>query len=306
MRAPVRASSTWGNHRGGLSTPSLSSKFTAVPAGLYQQSLVKAEPFSSSALDLKEASSMASQSPEHLESLKKHLSYDTLDALRNFWFEHLTDDSSRVIPARDMMKRCAEFSPALEAIRTAGVASAQEILSIAQPRNALDWLSLVILLDQIPRNSYRGDRASICFTYFDPLAQELSLGAIEQGLPDEAPEIRWVFSHRSWFYLPLMHSEDLAAHDKAASEYDLMNKDILSLTEGSGGADPYEKKAREAVQADPEAAKTLGKTNQAFEEKHRAIIARFGRYPHRNKALGREPRPEETEFLENGGDTFGS
>ncbi|KAJ4268854.1 hypothetical protein NW762_002924 [Fusarium torreyae] len=261
---------------------------------------------------------MGSQPTKNLDSLKEYLTHDKLEALQNFWFEHLPQGASRVVVAPEYQKRwffsdkqfddvCVnQFSPILEAMRNAGVTSAQEIVSIAQPRSPLDWLSLVILLDQIPRNSYRGDKASICFTYFDPLALQLSLEAIKQGIPDQAPEIRWVFSHRNWFYMPLMHSEDLSAHKKAMSEFERMNQDILSLMEGTGGADEYEKKAREAVQADPETAKTVGQTNRAFEEKHLVIIEKFGRYPHRNKALGREPRPEETEFLENGGDTFGS
>lgn len=178
-------------------------------------------------------------------------------------------------------------------------------MSIAQPRNPLDWLSLIILLDQITRNSYRGDKASMCFTCFDPLALQLSLQAIKRGIPDTAPEIRWVFSHRSWFYMPLMHSEDLPTHTKAGLEFEQMNQDILSLLDGTGGADEYEKRARDVVQADPEAAMKMGETNREFEEKHLMIIKKFGRYPYRNQALGREPTPEETGFLQNGGDTFG-
>lgn len=104
--------------------------------------------------------------------------------------------------------------------------------------------------------------------------------------------------------MPLMHSEDLSVHDQAVSAFTRLNEDILSLTEGTGGADEYEKKAREVVQADPDTAKRVGEMSLQFEERHRVIIEKFGRYPHRNKALGREMRPEETEFLENGGDTF--
>ncbi|KAF4945151.1 hypothetical protein FGADI_12160 [Fusarium gaditjirri] len=260
---------------------------------------------------------MGSQT-KNLDGLKEHLTHGKLDELRNFWFEHIPEGPSRIIAPQELQKRwffsdkefdnvcVTRFSPILEAIRNAGVTSAHELLSVAQPRNSLDWLGLIILLDQIPRNSYRGEKSSICFTYFDPLAQQVSLEAIKQGIPDKAPEIRWVFSHRNWFYMPLMHSEDRSAHNKAVAAFDQMNQDILSLTEGTGGADEYERKAREVVQADPEAAKAVGEMNKVFEEKHRVIIERFGRYPHRNKALGREATPEEVEFLESGGDTFGS
>lgn len=42
-----------------------------------------------------------------------------------------------------------------------------------------------------------------------------------------------------------------------------------------------------------------------FEKRHKVIIERFGRYPHRNEAMGREATPEEVEYLKNGGETFG-
>ncbi|KAF4456391.1 hypothetical protein F53441_1461 [Fusarium austroafricanum] len=254
---------------------------------------------------------------KNLDSLKEHLTHYKLDALREFWFEHITEEANRIVVPREHQMRwfgsnkefdnlcVTQFSPTLEAIRNAGVTSAQELLSIAQPRNPLDWLSLIILLDQIPRNSYRGEKSSICFTYFDPLAQQISLEAIKQGIP-EAPEIRWVFSHRVWFYMPLMHSEDISAHEQAIAAFSGIKEDIWSLLEGTGGADESERKAREVVQACPETAKAVGETHLQFEEKHKVIIEKFGRYPHRNKALGREMTQEEKEFLENGGDTFGS
>lgn len=146
----------------------------------------------------------------------------------------------------------------------------------------------------------------LCFTYFDPLAQQLSLEAIKRGIPDTAPEIRWVFSHRNSFNMPLMHSEDLPAQIKAGLEFEQMNQDMLSLVEETGVADEYQTRARDVVQVDPEAAKNMGETNRTLEEKHMMIIEKFGQYLHRNQALGRKPTPEETGFLQNGGDTFGS
>ncbi|KAF4469207.1 hypothetical protein FALBO_3905 [Fusarium albosuccineum] len=259
---------------------------------------------------------MDSQPARNFGGLKEHLTQANFEALRNFWFEHLPTDSDRILPKPEKQRRwyfggkefddicVSQFSPILEAIRAAGISSAQEILTIAQPGSPLDWLSLVILLDQIPRNTYRGDKASICFGYFDPLAVQLSLKALEEGIPNKVPELRWKFSYRNWFYMPLMHSEDVSAHDKAVFEFLQMERDILSLLEGSGGEDEFEIKAREVVQADPETAKALGKINLEFEKKHQVIIDKFGRYPHRNKALGREPTAEETEYLKNGGDTF--
>ncbi|CAJ0553377.1 Ff.00g118890.m01.CDS01 [Fusarium sp. VM40] len=344
MRAPQKASTTWvttarnltcllffilisywsaewiSDHRGTFSQLSLPNALTAAPARVYQQYVSGRKPFSSSTFKPQEQAVLVNMDSRtnNLDMLKGHLTYQKLDALRSFWFEHLPDGASRVVIAPEHVKRwffsneqfdndcVSQFKPILEAIRSSGITSAQELLSAVQPRSSLDWLSLVILLDQIPRNSYRGDESSICFTYFDPLASQIAQQAIRQGIPDKSLEIRWVFYYRNWFYLPLMHSEDLSTHDKAVSAFERMNQDILSLLEGTGGANEYEKKAREIVQADPETAKSVGEMNKNIEEKHRVIIEKFGRYPHRNKALGREMRPDETEFLEKGGDTFGS
>ncbi|KAI1052526.1 hypothetical protein LB507_007687 [Fusarium sp. FIESC RH6] len=319
MRTSIRASSSWtitarrlAYQRGALS------RLALVPSRVYQNYFPAIRPFSSSSFKLQAQSVAMGSHGKNLDSLKEHLTYDKLEALRAFWFEHLPQDADRIIAAPEYQKRwffsdkqfddvcVSQFSPILEAIRSAGVTSAQELLDIAQPRDSLDWLSLIILLDQIPRNSYRGEKSSICFTYFDALAEQISLAAISQGIPDAPPEIRWVFSHRNWFYMPLMHSEDLDTHDQAVAAFNRMNGDILSLMEGTGGENEYEVRAREVVQADPEKAKGVGEMSLQFEEKHRVIIEKFGRYPHRNKALGREMREEEREFLENGGDTFGS
>lgn len=75
---------------------------------------------------------------------------------------------------------------------------------------------------------------------------------------------------RSFMYLPFMHSESRLIHEQAECLY------------------------RELGQ----------KKNYQFELKHKAIIDRFGRYPHRNKILGRESSPEELEFLKQPGSGF--
>ncbi|RMJ18949.1 hypothetical protein CDV36_001407 [Fusarium kuroshium] len=314
MRALVRASAAARGsarrvayHRLALSQLSSSS---SLPARVYHRYFAGTNTFSSSARKL--STNMDSQTTRNLDGLRGHLTHNKLEELRAFWFEHLTSETDRAIPRAEQQRRWffggKEFDdicvPILEAIKAAGITSIEDILAVAQPRDPLDWLSLVILLDQIPRNSYRGTEAAICFTFFDPLAVQLTLKALEEGLPDKAPELRWQFSHRNWLYMPLMHSEDASAHEKALLGYERMQQDILSLLEGTGGENEYEKKARETAQADPETAKAFGKLNVDFEKKHQVIIERFGRYPHRNKALGREPTAEETEYLENGGDTF--
>lgn len=261
---------------------------------------------------------MASQKEDPSGSLENHLTPTLFQNLNDFWFEHFEHEDDYIMPKPIHSKRwfmggqeldniCVQrYAPALEAIRNSGITTGDEILSIAQPRGPLDWLGLVILLDQIPRNCYRGPRSEVVFNFFDPLAQQIALKAIAQGIPDQSPEIRWHFAYRNWFYMPLMHSESMSDHEKAVEEFGLFQKDVLYLAESQGSAteNKLEKRAREVVQKDVEAAKQVGDRYMSFEKSHQAIIKQFGRYPHRNKVLGREATAAETEYLENGGETF--
>jgi uncharacterized protein (DUF924 family) len=65
--------------------------------------------------------------------------------------------------------------------------------------------------------------------------------------------------------------------------------------------DTYRAKAAKVLQKDVDAANALVQLSVDFEKKHYDIIKRFGRYPHRNEALGREYTAEEKEYLESGG-----
>jgi len=205
-----------------------------------------------------------------------------------------------------LISNSQRFAPTLEALRDLGVCTGNDILQAVQPSDPLDWLSLVLLLDQIPRNCYRGASSNIVFRFFDPLARDIALAAIARGIPDGEPQIRWQFSYRSWFFLPLMHSEDSAAHDKAMGGYELMVKDLHDLANTAiASNDEYRAKAAKVVQGDVDAANALGQLQLDFEKRHHDIIKRFGRYPHRNEALGRETTAEEREYLLGGGETFG-
>lgn len=119
-------------------------------------------------------------------------------------------------------------------------------------------LALMILLDQFPRNAFRGT-AHMYAT--DPLARYFAGHALERGLDQRLDgEIR------IFLYLALMHSEALGDQERATV-----------LCRPLGGI--YLESAIE----------------------HRDIIARFGRFPHRNALLGRTTTPEEQAFLDGGG-----
>lgn len=119
-------------------------------------------------------------------------------------------------------------------------------------------LALMILLDQFPRNVFRGTGHMFAT---DPLARHLADQAIARGHDRTIGDDVAVF-----FYLPFEHSETMADQERCIALFERLDPKWM----------PY-----------------------AIE--HRDIIARFGRFPHRNKALGRITTPEEAAFLEAGG-----
>ncbi len=139
---------------------------------------------------------------------------------------------------------------------------------VAAARRELDdWaetaegsLALLILLDQFPRNSFRG--AGHAFAT-DPLARMFAKRALNAGYDLEIEG-----DIRRFFYLPLQHSEDMADQDRQQALF------------------------QTRMERTPD---------DRWAEHHREIIARFGRFPHRNRALGRETTPEEQAFLDEDG-----
>ncbi len=124
-------------------------------------------------------------------------------------------------------------------------------------------LALLLLLDQFPRNLWRGSGHAFAT---DPKARSIARAALAAGFDTQVEP-----ALRPFFYLPLEHSEDLADQELC-----------VSLCQGLMDDAGDEETLRYAVV-------------------HRDIIARFGRFPHRNRALGRETTTEELAFLEGGG-----
>lgn len=132
------------------------------------------------------------------------------------------------------------------------------------PRSAL---ALLLLLDQFPRNLFR--QSAMAFAgdaRARALARELLAAGWDEGLlPVE----------RVFVYLPFEHSEDRADQDRAVALFAAL------------------------AQAQPGFAGFLD-----YAERHREVIRRFGRFPHRNAALGRESTPAETAYLAQPGSGF--
>lgn len=182
----------------------------------------------------------------------------TADSILDFWFEDagpkrwFTAD-----PAFDAQVR-RRFGRRLQ--RFLVVDNVEGDAWLAAPKSAL---ALVILLDQFPRNVWRGSNKAFAL---DGLALQAATILVDRGFDEALTADRRVFA-----YMPFMHSESLADQDRG-----------VALCE---------------ARLDPEEATSTLRHACA----HRDLIVRFGRFPHRNAALGRESTPEEAAFLAGGG-----
>jgi uncharacterized protein (DUF924 family) len=120
-------------------------------------------------------------------------------------------------------------------------------------------LALVLLLDQMPRNIHRGSADAFAC---DAKARSVARQAVARGFDRGLPRHR-----RQFLYLPFEHSEELADQEQSLRLF-------ASLFAGDGREDQLDHARR-----------------------HHAVIARFGRFPHRNAALGRASTAEEEAFL---------
>lgn len=133
--------------------------------------------------------------------------------------------------------------------------------------DALARLAEVIVLDQFPRNLFRGEARAFAG---DPRARTLALQMIDAGQDAELHP-----RQRSFVYLPLEHAEDLALQDRSVALFQAL------------------------ADADADLADALD-----YAERHRDVIRRFGRFPHRNAALGRHSTAAEADYLSQPGAGF--
>lgn len=167
-----------------------------------------------------------------------------------FWFEK--DDSFDAL--------CAErFGDMAEA----ALAGRLDHWADHEKAAGLGTLALVIALDQLPRNIFRGSPR--CYAG-DAAALAHASAAIAADVDRGWPEAR-----RAFLYMPFQHAEDLAVQERSVELFARLGRDT----------DWY----KSAVQ-------------------HRDIVARFGRFPHRNDILGRESTAEERAFLKEPGSSF--
>jgi uncharacterized protein (DUF924 family) len=132
-------------------------------------------------------------------------------------------------------------------------------------------VGLIVLLDQFPRNIHRttGD----AFAH-DGVARDVARRLVAGGLD------RFAYMERFLIALPFQHNEDVADQDYGV---------LLTAEMAVNG---------------PESVREFFSRVLDFATKHRDLIRRFGRYPHRNAMLGRESTPEEEAFLSEHGRGF--
>jgi uncharacterized protein (DUF924 family) len=181
-------------------------------------------------------------------------------ALLDAWFGPRSDPD-RERQREIWFKSTAEFDIALRDAFLADyeAAAAGALRSWeALPEGAL---ALVLLLDQIPRNIFRGTPRAYAA---DAAARAVADRALERGFDRLVPQI-W----RLFFYMPLHHSEDIADQRRSVALFD-------------------------ALPRNPDRRASLRRYGRPYVE----VIERFGRFPHRNAILGRKSTPDEIAFIE--------
>ncbi|KAI1812481.1 DUF924-domain-containing protein [Poronia punctata] len=184
---------------------------------------------------------------------------DDIARLLAFWFDHPDGLVKWFKPSPDVDAECCVWTPLVEAAR------AGKLSRWAQTPDGT--LALLLLLDQLPRNVYRGLPAAYAS---DGMALDVAVDAIARG-----DDRRVVLGRQMFFYLPLMHTESILAQ-----------VGCLGLYQGMAARAEPGTPMRELLDG------ALG-----ICQVHIDIIRRFGRFPGRNAALGRQSTEEELAFL---------
>lgn len=135
-----------------------------------------------------------------------------------------------------------------------------------------DRLAVILLLDQFTRNIYRGKPE--CFAS-DSLALQLALDGLSNGDDQQLRPVERVF-----LFLPLEHSEELAMQNRSVELF------------------------AQLLETVPEEWRNIFAGYHDYAVRHREIIERYGRFPHRNEIMSRTSTPEEIEFLQQPGSSF--
>ena len=199
---------------------------------------------------------------------------EEIDAIHQFWFGPLGDDGFAGAQQNRLWFSGSEETDAT--VRSHfGHRVTQALAGELNHWGADDMglIALLLLLDQFTRNIYRGTGE-----VFRQDARALAI-AVEGVGKDQLSGLS--LPQQSFFLMPYQHSEDLDIQKAGVELYQTLASDVAE--DWQPVAEGY----------------------RDFAIRHHDIIARFGRFPHRNTALGRKSTAEEEQYLAEGGDTFG-
>ena len=200
------------------------------------------------------------------------------DKILSFWFAGVTDATiidKNALPFRNWFAKSEKFDREIQEKFEFDLLKARRGEYQNWESSVKGRLALVILFDQFSRNMYRNTPKMF---ENDALALALTLRTIQEGWDVQLQLIERVF-----IYLPLMHSEDLKVQKMSVEHFDNV-----------------------VVQAKERFPKNVSyfENNFFYAKKYCAIIAKFGRFPHRNAVLGRASSSQELEFLQKPGSGF--
>ena len=197
-------------------------------------------------------------------------------AVFDFWFQPAPGQAADA-PRPEWFKKDADFDRSI-----AERFGAQIELALEGGLHAWDAegpqaaLARIVVLDQFTRNVYRGTPLAFAG---DHQALEAALDMVDAEEDLALPPLQ-----RGFIYMPFEHAEDIAMQEQAVALFTRM-------------ADAESATAPEAV------VKSIANSLD-YAKRHRHVIQRFGRFPHRNAILGRTSTPEEIAFLQQPGSGF--
>ena len=197
---------------------------------------------------------------------------ETAQSLHQYWFGGVADDQAGQRQSKLWWGKEARLDAEVKA-RFGGLVAAARAGELVQwEQTPQGCLALILLTDQLPRNVFRGAPEAFAS---DHQARALCLGGLERGYDRQLKPIERVF-----FYLPLEHAESMADQDRSVALYTALFQEV------------------------PQPVMEQYRGFLTFALRHRRVIERFGRFPHRNPLLGRPSTEEELAFLQEPGSSF--
>lgn len=200
------------------------------------------------------------------------------EEILQFWFQGIDDDTAidkNKAPFKNWFIKNPRFDEEIRGKFESDLLKAAQGEGQGWPGDARGQLALVILFDQLSRNSYRGTPKMFAF---DGQARDIAQGVMKLGQDKTLARIQ-----RTFLYMPFMHAEDLGIQTLSVKMFSALVEECRKAKPENAGYFEY---------------------NLGYARRHHEIIERFGRFPHRNAVLGRASTREEEEFLKTPSSSF--